>query len=127
LSYIHNPEMMLCEFYRMLEPEGWLILSTMKPDCDLSLIFTEYISGLKGASEPTCERQPKQSSQRHRAAREMLNEVSQLLSLEEDGFFRFFSSGELKSLMALAGFSGVRIYQALGNPTQAIIAVGQKS
>jgi hypothetical protein len=55
----------------------------------------------------------------------MLNEAASLFSLEEDGWFQFFSEDQLVVMMEKAGFSEMRTYHGLGTPSQAIIVEGR--
>lgn len=124
LSYLFAPGEAVKEFARMLKPGGRLLISTMKPDSDISGIFTRYI-----AEQSTLDAQSAKDEDRERNLREartMLNEAAALFSLEEDGWFRFFDENELISMMRKAGFTGIRSYGSLGTPNQAIIVTGIK-
>ncbi len=125
LSYFFAPEEAVREFARMLRPGGRLLLSTMKPDSDISAIFTKYI-----AEQSTMDARTARDSEREknlREARTMLNEAAALFSLEEDGWFRFFDENELVSMMHDAGFTDIRCRESLGIPGQAVIVCGIKS
>ncbi|MDT8297224.1 MAG: PilZ domain-containing protein [Spirochaetaceae bacterium] len=124
LSYLFAPEEAVKEFARMLKPGGRLLISSMKPDSDISGIFTRYI-----AEQTTMNRSSSQDEEREknlREARAMLNEAASLFSLEEDGWFRFFDANELISMMRIAGFSRIKVYESLGEPAQAVIVTGIK-
>jgi hypothetical protein len=56
----------------------------------------------------------------------MLNEAAGLFELEEDGFFRFYTAEELKSLLSAAGFLEIEVLPSLGSPPQAYIAIAKK-
>lgn len=112
LSYIRNPDYLLYRFHTMLVPGGRLVLSSMRPDSDVSMIFTDYIRSVR-SSDP--------GSETISAAREMLNEAASLFELEEEGYFRFYSARELEDLCASVGFRDVRSRQSLGDPPQATI------
>jgi ubiquinone/menaquinone biosynthesis C-methylase UbiE len=124
LSYLFAPEEAIKEFARMLKPGGRLLISTMKPDSDISGIFTRYIqeqSSLDARSAKDEERE-----QNLREARSMLNEAAALFSLEEDGWFRFFDENELITMMRNAGLTNIRTFESLGTPAQATIVTGFK-
>lgn len=116
LSYLLNPDYALSEIYRTLKPGGRLVLSSMKPDSDVSKIFTEYVASVRSRD--------RSSDKELKAAEEMLNEAAGLFELEEEGFFTFYSGDELASLLQHAGFKEIRIYTSLGTPPQAVIATG---
>ncbi len=122
LSYLQNPDDIIGEFYRILKPGGWLLASSMKPDSDISTIFTNYVENLQ-------KRDPKKNGNRDQdlnAARSMLNEAAGLLRLEEDGYFRFYTAEELQHLIECAGFQIVRVVSSLGDPSQAVIVHAKK-
>ncbi|HUI69735.1 MAG TPA: methyltransferase domain-containing protein [Spirochaetia bacterium] len=124
ISYIFNPQYAAAEFYRMLRPGGLLLISSMKPDSDISLIFANFIDKLhkKGCDEEETTDEESGLS----GALGMLNEAAGLFELEEDGFFKFYTAEELKSLLLEAGFSGIEIQPGMGSPPQAYMAIARK-
>jgi ubiquinone/menaquinone biosynthesis C-methylase UbiE len=124
ISYLHNPDYVLAECHRMLKPGGMLLVSSMKPDSDISVMFTNYI---RRVQTPNClEDEEKHDVDEVNGARAMLNEAASLFELEEDGFFRFYTSAELKSLLSDAGFVEITAFPSMGPPPQAHIAVAKK-
>ncbi len=124
ISYLFNPDEIVSEFFRILKPGGRLLVSSMRLDSDLSVIFTNYI-------DKVLNRNVENSDEKNRemnimGARAMLNEAASLLELEEDGHFRFYSGNELAGMMGVAGFKNIRIYQSMGNPPQAVIVTGDR-
>ncbi len=115
ISYILNPDYLLWEFHRMLRPGGVILVSSMRPDSDVSKIFTTYIEEVdSGRADAT-----------HRGAADaMLNEAAALFELEEEGHFRFYTAEELSAMLIAAGFTDVRVRPSLGTPPQAYIATG---
>jgi ubiquinone/menaquinone biosynthesis C-methylase UbiE/pimeloyl-ACP methyl ester carboxylesterase len=115
ISYILNPDYLLAALHRMIKPGGRILLSSMRPDSDISKIFTDYVHHLDSAAgaEPQLA-----------AARAMLNEAAALFELEEDGYFRFYTGEELRMLLENAGFRDVVVVTSLGDPPQAFIATG---
>jgi ubiquinone/menaquinone biosynthesis C-methylase UbiE len=124
ISYIYNPDLILQDFYRMLKPGGLLLVSSMKPDSDISTIFTDYINTVQSSNMGSSNGQNR--NQNLAAARAMLNEAAALFTLEEDGYFRFFSEEELEAMLEAAGFREIHTYRSLGDPAQAIILTGKK-
>jgi ubiquinone/menaquinone biosynthesis C-methylase UbiE len=124
ISYVHNPDLILMDFYRMLKPAGLLLVSSMKPDSDISTIFTDYINNVQSSNIESGN--GRNYNQNLAAARAMLNEAAALFTLEEDGYFRFFSEEELAAMLEAAGFQEIYTYRSLGDPAQAIILTGKK-
>jgi ubiquinone/menaquinone biosynthesis C-methylase UbiE len=125
ISYLFNPDEIFNDFYRMLKPDGLLLVSSMKPDSDISLIFTDYVDKVQHFDFSDTDIKSQDISLL--GAREMLNEAATLFELEEDGYFKFFSEKELINMFKSAGFSRVRLYSSLGDPPQAFIVTGRKS
>ncbi len=121
VSYLFNPQEIFPEFYRLLAPGGTLLVSSMKPDSDISVIFTDFVAEAKTTlgNRSTAEAQLS-------GARAMLNEAASLFELAEEGFFRLFTGEQLAGLLRAAGFGDITVEPALGNPPQAFIAVGKK-
>jgi len=123
LSYLFAPEEAVKEFFRMLKPGGRLLISTMKPDSDISGIFTRYIEEQSSLDTGSSDENREENL---REARSMLNEAAALFSLEEDGWFRFFDEHELITMMRNAGLTNIRVIESLGEPAQATIITGEK-
>lgn len=115
ISYVLNPDYLLTALHRTIKPGGKILLSSMRPDSDVSKIFTDYVHHL----DSTAGVEPELA-----AARAMLNEAAALLELEEDGYFRFYTGDELRTLLENAGFLDVQVVTSLGDPPQAFIATG---
>ncbi|TVQ41222.1 MAG: methyltransferase domain-containing protein [Spirochaetaceae bacterium] len=117
ISYLFNPDYAIAEFLRVLRPGGRAVVSSMRPDSDISVIFTEYVGEATRHYDGGSEL---------RDAREMLNEAAELFELEEEGYFRFFDAAELTEMLVRAGFVNVRSERSLGDPPQAVIVVAEK-
>jgi len=124
VSYLFNPDEIFLDFYRMLKPNGRLLVSSMKPDSDISLIFTNYVDKVQHFDFSDTDIKTQDISLL--GAREMLNEAATLLKLEEEGYFKFFSEEELVNMFKTSGFSQIRVHSSLGNPPQASIVTGRK-
>ncbi len=121
VSYLFNPEEIFPEIYRMLAPGGIAVVSSMKPDSDISVIFTDFVGEVQARSSVESAGERELGN-----ARAMLNEAASLFELAEEGLFRFFTGDELDALLREAGFEDVTVEPALGNPPQAFIARGRK-
>jgi len=124
ISYLFNPDEIFHDFYRMLKPNGLLLVSSMKPDSDISLIFTNYIDKVQHFDFSDTDIKSQDMSLL--GAREMLNEAATLFELEEEGYFKFFSEKELANMFETAGFDHIQVHSSLGNPPQAFIVTGRK-
>ncbi|EMS80825.1 tRNA-specific adenosine deaminase TadA [Desulfotignum phosphitoxidans DSM 13687] len=124
ISYLYNPDDIIYDFYRMLKPGGRLLVSSMKPDSDISLIFTDYIN--KVQKFDLADTEIKDQEMNLTAARAMLNEAASLFELEEDGYFRFYSDKELVAMLENAGFKDITVTSSLGKPEQVVILTGEK-
>lgn len=124
ISYIFNPRYAVAEFYRMLKPGGLLIMSSMKPDGDISQIFINFIKKLQ--KQDCDEGKTRNEEAGVSGALGMLNEAASLFELEEDGFFRFHTAEELRDMLSFAGFHKIEIRNGMGNPPQAHMAIARK-
>jgi ubiquinone/menaquinone biosynthesis C-methylase UbiE/pimeloyl-ACP methyl ester carboxylesterase len=120
LSYLRNPDYALSELYSMLRPGGTIVVSSMRPDSDLSTIFTNYIRRIENQNDNHG------GAYGTGGARAMLNEAATLFELEEDGYFRFYTSRELKELLEGAGFADISLRSSMGTPPQAVIAAAKR-
>jgi ubiquinone/menaquinone biosynthesis C-methylase UbiE/pimeloyl-ACP methyl ester carboxylesterase len=124
ISYLFNPRAAVAEFYRMLKPGGTLLVSSMKPDSDISLIFTNFVAKLQQQERTGIASRNEKAGLSGALA--MLNEAASLFELEEDGIFTFFTAEELRELLRGAGFSKITVQPGMGNPPQAYMAIAQK-
>lgn len=111
LSYLENPGQLLQHLYRVLRPGGRMVISSMKPFCDLSAIYRDFVEQDAAAEDVE-------------SARELLRVAGAIKVKEEQGYYIFFSTEQLTALMKEAGFHRVQCFSSLGN--QANVAVGQK-
>jgi len=110
VSYLKAPERLLAELYRLLRPGGVLVLSSMKPYCDLSSLYRDYI--VHEADTKDFE-----------WARGMLHAAGQLKLKEEKGTYTFFLAQELEDLARRAGFHSAEAHSAFGNQTNVVRVV----
>ena len=55
-----------------------------------------------------------------------VKEAVSLFSLEEEGYFRFYSAADLADLLQSTGFKNIHLQPTMGCPPQAVIATGLK-
>jgi SAM-dependent methyltransferase/pimeloyl-ACP methyl ester carboxylesterase len=125
LSYLFNPLESLLEFERILKPGGCLVISTFRPDVDMSRIYTRLIQKIEG--NPGYQTPNGMAREDFlNAVRAFANSAAFLLQLEEEGSFRFFSREEFRNLLEQAGFKDIVLSDSFGRPPQAYIAVCTK-
>ncbi len=119
ISYIFNPDYLVAEFRRLLRPGGAIVISSMRPDSDVSTIFTDYVSEVQASDYGGGSRRVELEG-----AQAILSEAAALFELEEEGYFHFYTEEELTALLTDGGFERVEIFRSLGKPPQAVIARG---
>ena len=111
LSYLNRPECVLREIHRVLRPGGKLVVSSMKPFCDMSEIYRDYMDQQVTATELE-------------AGRDLLRAAGKIRLKEEQGFYSFYSQEDLTSLLEGAGFRHCFAQQSFGG--QAAVVVAEK-
>ena len=101
-----NPRGLLSELHRVLRPGGVLVVSSMKPNCDLSLIYRDSISAQLTAEDLE-------------AGRNLLRAAGKIKLKEEIGYYTFFSQAELAGLVMDLGFNVLESHLSLGE--QAVV------
>ena len=110
LSYLKRPEALLRELHRVLKPGGTIVASSMKPHCDLSVIYRDSI-----AHQVT--------SEEIEAGRDLLRAAGKIKLKEEVGHYAFFSQTELAGLLLDGGFNVRESHQSLGDQAVVVKAV----
>jgi ubiquinone/menaquinone biosynthesis C-methylase UbiE len=124
LPYIANPDETVREFHRALKPGGRLVISSNRPNTDMSEIFTRLVDDVGCGRVP-----PPPGMDRDRFLNELrayTNSAAFLLRLTEEHTFRFFGPDQLRQLLEQVGFRSVEIRPSFGDPPQAYVAVGVK-
>ena len=122
LCYLKNPHVTFTEFVRCLKPGGKIVISTMKPDMDMSIMYTnlirkiEQMDGISG----------KMRESLLKSTRTLANRMSVLLTLVEECQFRFFSKEEMLEFAETNNLKDITITESYGNPPQAYILSGVK-
>jgi ubiquinone/menaquinone biosynthesis C-methylase UbiE len=111
LSYLRRPQALLKELHRVARPGAVVVLSSMKPHCDMSVIYRDFMG-------------QQVSSEEIDRARNLLRAAGKIRQKEEVGHYAFFSDAELAALAAEAGFDVRESFHSLGN--QAVVVKAQR-
>ena len=122
LSYVERPSFLLEEFYRVLRPNGRLVMSSLTKDADISRLYTESLAELQIVEHDHLDLGA--GNDLPGVARSFLSDASEIIELEKNGTFEFWEEHNLVSLLERAGFTGIRTTQSFGTPAQAIVALG---
>jgi ubiquinone/menaquinone biosynthesis C-methylase UbiE/pimeloyl-ACP methyl ester carboxylesterase len=111
LSYLPDPLFTLRELYRVLKPKGRMVVTTIKPDPDFSLIYRQTLK--------YC-----QTPEEQKGCRRLLNNVAGIVEQEKQGVFRFFTPQELSGMAERAGRGKQEIATSFGD--QAYVLMMEK-
>lgn len=109
LSYLKHPERVVAECFRVLKPGGRIVLSSMKPFCDLSTLYKDLV---EQTDDPAILGQ----------ARNLLSAAGAIRLKEEHGHYTFFSIRDLKRLAENAGFHHARGFRSFGDQANLVAA-----
>jgi|GEM_PF-3620778 len=124
LPYLRNPDETVLELARALRPGGILVVSTMKPDLDLSKLQAELVAEIVAGG--TDGAQDLDREQLLEEVRSYSGAAAFLLRLTQEGTFRFLTPADVTALLTSAGLEDVELHPAFGTPPQAYIASGRR-
>jgi hypothetical protein len=100
------------------------VLSSLKPDADISRICVDGIAELRTG----VGRRSFGSEGERRAADSLagfVNDATRLLDFEERGLFGFWERDDLVAMLAMSGFQCISIEPSFGAPPQAMVIVAR--
>lgn len=122
IPYLFDPESVLKEFYRILDTQGVIVISSLKPNADSSKFYSDEALNIAKRSDLD----DKEKQRLLESLREFSAFLSRLVELEDEGRFHFFPVNELIDLVKKAGFSDIQCVESLGDPPIAIIIRAEK-
>ena len=125
LSCLADPQAFLRRLQERLPQGAWVVASSIRPDADLSGIYTRMIEEIGQGLVPPPE--GVSSEDFLSGVREYMSSAAWLLRLADEGTFRFFEENGLRQLFASAGFSVEHVTTAFGTPPRAVVLAARKS
>ena len=125
LNYLEDPSHLLSEIWRILRPNGILVLSTLKQDADTSRICVRGVGELRAGASHRVFDEGRQHQLDH-SLRYFISDAGRLIDLEEQGVFRFWSEEDLIQKLERLGFRVTRSTRSFGEPPQALLITAMK-
>jgi ubiquinone/menaquinone biosynthesis C-methylase UbiE len=113
LSYLKDPLSLMQEFYRILRPGGVAVVSSMKPGCDMTVLYHSYVT--QGSEAKT-----ELEAGNEQDASGLLSAAGRIKLKRDAGVYQFFEFEELEQLAALSGFENTRSCRSFGNQANLI-------
>lgn len=109
LSYLDQPAALVRQLRRVLKPGGRIVVSSMKPFCDMSEIYRDFMD--QQLTEEDLE-----------SGRDLLRAAGRIRLKEEHGQYQFFSAEEMAAMLADAGFTECAGHLSLGGQAAVVVA-----
>ena len=109
ISYLKRPEVLLGELHRILRPGGRIVVSSMKPYCDLSQIYKDVVDEAD-------------SGETLQSARNLLSAAGSIKLKEEEGHYKFYDKSELVACVNQAAFQKAKAYRSFGHQANLVAA-----
>jgi SAM-dependent methyltransferase/alpha-beta hydrolase superfamily lysophospholipase len=108
LSYVERPAEAMRELWRVLRPGGKMVVSSLKPNADLSEIYRNFTS--KADSQNEIEE-----------GRKLLSNAGMIRVKEVRGMYHFYSEKELRLKVREAGFYRARTFRSFGDQANIVV------
>jgi ubiquinone/menaquinone biosynthesis C-methylase UbiE/alpha-beta hydrolase superfamily lysophospholipase len=108
VSYLQEPMKALHELCRVLRPSGRMVISSLKPNADLSEIYRNFIS--------TAE-----SNDEIEEARKLLSNSGKIKLKGVRGIYRFYTEKELKQMVRDVGLSRTKTFRSFGDQANIVL------
>lgn len=108
VSYLIDPLSFIKEIHRVLKSNGVAVVSSMKPGCDMTVLYHDYLS----VDTPT--------DTENREASKLLSAAGKIKVKKDTEVYNFFSQKELERLAFDAGFTKIDSFRSLGNQANAV-------
>ncbi len=109
VSYLQEPWVVIRELQRILAPGGKIVISSMKPHCDMSTIYRDFLH--QDVNDNELE-----------SARDLLRAAGKIKVKEEKGYYRFFTGEQMAAMARSAGLGNIKIECSFGDQTHFIAA-----
>jgi len=109
ISYVNSDIKALNRLSNLLKSGGRIVVSSLKPYADLSLIYSNYASQVETEDELT-------------EGRKLLSAAGQIRQKEKEGHYRFYTVEELLSLVKKTKLVGAKAYRSFGNQANIVVA-----
>ncbi|MEO0508762.1 MAG: methyltransferase domain-containing protein [Verrucomicrobiota bacterium] len=107
VSYLKDPSWLFREIFRLLKPGGVAIVSSMKPGCDMTVLYHESIT-------------QKHTSNRESGGRALLSAAGKIKLKKDSGIYHFFSRADLQRAAFDAGFTDISAHRSFGNQANVV-------
>jgi len=102
ISYLKEPVDLLREFYRVLKPGGVAVVSSMKPGCDMTVVYHDSVAAAYTEGND-------------RDAKVLLSAAGKIKVKKDVELYHFFTRQELSDLARDAGFTDIEVYRSFGD------------